>query len=188
VNVDPDRLGPAGFGDRVFVTKTHVGGFDFIPAQPERSVDAEPGLAWDGTGGPHNGRVYLVYTAENPNEGNNTDIYLRHSDDNGVTRSAAVRVNNDTTASSQFLPKISLDPTTGNIAAFCYDSRNDLGTGGPGDTTPGCRSMAGSPIWRGQTTPTAPATTRRRPAPTGHLHRGSARTLGADVQHRPRPQ
>ena len=32
VNVDPDGLGPAGFGDRVFVTHTHVGGFDFIPA------------------------------------------------------------------------------------------------------------------------------------------------------------
>src|SRR5262249_10613085 len=28
VNVDPDGLGPAGFGDRVFVTQTHVGGFD----------------------------------------------------------------------------------------------------------------------------------------------------------------
>src|SRR5207245_1103196 len=47
VNVDPDGLGPAGFGDRVFVTDTHVGGFDFIPPQPDRSVDAEPGLAWD---------------------------------------------------------------------------------------------------------------------------------------------
>jgi hypothetical protein len=134
VNVDPDGLGPAGFGDRVFVTETHVGGFDFIPAQPDRSVDAEPGLAWDGTGGPHNGRVYLVYTAENPNESNNTDIYVRHSDDNGVTWSAGVRANDDTTVNSQFLPKISLDPTTGNLAVVWYDSRNDLGTGGPGDT------------------------------------------------------
>src|SRR5712691_1367202 len=44
VNVDPDGLGPAGFGDRTFVTQTHVGGFDFIPAQQARSVDAEPGL------------------------------------------------------------------------------------------------------------------------------------------------
>ena len=46
VNVDPDGLGPAGFGDRVFVAATHVGGFDFIPPQPDRSVDAEP--AWRG--------------------------------------------------------------------------------------------------------------------------------------------
>src|SRR5207237_8664526 len=58
VNVDPDGLGPAGFGAHsVFVAETHVGGFDFIAAQPDRSIDAEPGLAWDRTGGPHNGRV-----------------------------------------------------------------------------------------------------------------------------------
>src|SRR5205085_2161367 len=95
VNVDPDGLGPAGFGDRVFVTDTHVGGFDFIPPQPDRSVDAEPGLAWDRTGGPHAGRVYLVYTLEVRNEKSDTDIEVRHSDDGGATWSAPVRVNDD---------------------------------------------------------------------------------------------
>ena len=134
VNTDPDGLGPAGFGNRIFVTQTHVGGFDFIPAQPDRSVDAEVGLAWDHTGGSHAGRVYMVYTAEQPNESDNMDIYVRHSDDGGSTWSGAVRVNDDNTANSQFLPKISLDPATGNIAVVWYDCRNDLGTGGPGDT------------------------------------------------------
>jgi hypothetical protein len=134
VSVDPDGLGPAGFGKRIFVTSTHVGGFDFIPAQPDRSVDAEVGLAWDRTGGPHHGRVYVVYTREHLNESDNTDIYVRHSDDNGTGWSAPVRVNDDHTTNSQFLPKISLDPTTGNIAVAWYDSRTDLGTGGPGDT------------------------------------------------------
>jgi hypothetical protein len=134
VNVDPDGLGSAGFGTRIFVTDTHVGGFDFIPPQPDRSVDAEPGLAWDRTGGPHNGRVYLVYTLEHPNESNNTDIYVRFSDNEGVTWSSPVRVNDDHTTNSQFLPKISLDPTSGNLAVVWYDSRKDLGTGGPGDT------------------------------------------------------
>src|SRR5260221_966049 len=52
VNIDPDGLGPPNFGDRIFVTDTHVGGFDFIPPQPDRSGDAEPGLAWDRPGGP----------------------------------------------------------------------------------------------------------------------------------------
>src|SRR5439155_17981838 len=101
VNVDPDGVGPAGFGDRIFVTQTPMGGFDFIPAQPDRSVDAEAGLAWDRTRGPHAGRVYLVNTAENPNESDNTDTYVRHSDDNGATWSAAVRVNDDHTTNSQ---------------------------------------------------------------------------------------
>jgi len=134
VNVDPDGLGPMGFGDRVFVAETHVGGFDFIPPQPDRSVDAEVGLAWDRTGGAHNGRVYAVYTKEQKNESDDMDIYVRYSDDDGATWSEGVRVNDDNTKNSQFLPKISLDQTTGNIAVVWYDSRNDLGTGGAGDT------------------------------------------------------
>jgi hypothetical protein len=134
VNVDPDGLGPAGFGGRLFVTDTHVGGFDFIGPQPDRSVDAEPGLAWDRTGGAHNGRVYLVYTLEQKNESDNTDIYVRYSDDDGATWSTGTRVNDDATVNSQFLPKIALDPTSGKIAVVWYDARNDLATGGPGDT------------------------------------------------------
>ena len=134
VSVDPDGLGPAPFGGSVFVAETHVGGFDFIPPQPDRSVDAEPGLAWDRTGGVHNGRVYLVYTLEVKNESNNMDIEVSYSDDRGATWSAPVRVNDDATKNSQFLPKISLDPTSGNLAVVWYDSRNDLGLGGPGDT------------------------------------------------------
>ena len=134
VNTDPDGLGPKGFSSRVFATATHVGGFDFIPAQPDRSVDAESGLAWDRSGGSHNGRVYLVYTLEQPNESNNMDIYVRYSDNNGATWSSGVRVNDDKTVNSQFSPKIALDQTTGNIAVTWYDARNDLGQGGPGDT------------------------------------------------------
>ena len=134
VSVDPDGLGPAGFGDRVFVAETHVGGFDFIPAQPDRSVDAEPGLAWDRTRGAHNGRVYLVYTKEIQNESDNTDVFVRFSDDNGATWSHGVRVNDDQTVNSQFLPKIALDQTSGDVATVWYDARRDLGTGGAGDT------------------------------------------------------
>ena len=134
INVDPDGIGPAGFGDRIFAAATHVGGFDFIPAQPDRSVDAEPGLAWDRTGGPHSGRVYLVYTLEQQNESDDVDIYVQYSDDNGATWSAAKRVNDDATTNSQFLPKIALDPTSGKLAVVWYDARNDLGTGGTGDT------------------------------------------------------
>lgn len=134
VNVDPDGLGPRGFGDRVFVTTTHVGGFDFIPAQPDRSVDAEPGLAWDRTAGAHAGRAYLVYTDEQKNESNDMDVMVRHSDDGGASWSDPTRVNDDTTANSQFLPKLALDPTSGKIAVTWYDARNDLGSGGEGDT------------------------------------------------------
>ena len=131
--VDPDGLGPAGFAKPVKAAHSHIGGFDFIPAQPNRSIDVEANLAWDRSGGAHNGRVYLVWTDENPNESDNTDIYLQHSDDNGATWSPAVRVNDDRTSNSQYDPTISLDQSSGAVALSWYDTRNDLGTGGPGD-------------------------------------------------------
>src|SRR5258708_10667265 len=62
------------------------------------------------------------------------DVSVRHSDDGGAAWSAAVRVNDNNTPKRQFLPKISLDPNSGDLAVVWYDSRNDLGTGGPGDT------------------------------------------------------
>src|SRR5207248_280093 len=60
---------------------------------------------------------------------NNTDIFVRFSDDNGATWSAPARVNDDTTANSQFLPRIALDQTTGNIGVVWHDARADGGTG-----------------------------------------------------------
>ena len=100
---------------------------------PARST-RRPG--WHGTPietSAHFGRLYLMWTDEQPNESNDTDVWLRSSDDAGVTWSAAVRVN-DVTTNAQFLPRIALDPTTGNLAIGWHDARNDLGDGGTGDT------------------------------------------------------
>jgi hypothetical protein len=131
--VDPDGLGPAGFATPGKAAHSHVGGFDFIAAQPNRSIDVEANLAWDRSGGAHNGRVYLVWTDENPNESDNTDVMLQHSDDNGATWSPAVRVNDDHTSNSQYDPTISLDQSSGAVGLSWYDTRNDLGIGGSGD-------------------------------------------------------
>src|SRR5438552_2809426 len=133
-NVDADGLGAGGFGPRITVTATNVGGFDFIPAQMERSIDAEAGMVWDATGGPFNDRIYLVYTDETINENNDTDIMMRTSTDDGATWSAPVRVNDDATTNSQFLPYVALDPTSGTVAVGFHDCRNDNGVPGPGGT------------------------------------------------------
>jgi hypothetical protein len=133
-NVDPDGLGPTGFSDARFATRTNVGGFDFIPPQSTRSVDAEAGLAWDSTRGPFDGRVYLVYTDEIHNESNNTDIFVRASDDQGQTWSRRIRVNDDHGTNSQFNPHIEVDPTTGDVGVSFYDARQDLGSGSSIDT------------------------------------------------------
>lgn len=133
-NVDADGLGAGGFGARVTVSSTNVGGFDFIPAQNGRSIDAEAGVVWDATGGPFNNRIYLVYTDETVNENNDTEIMMRTSTDDGATWSAAVRVNDDATTNSQFLPYVTLDSTTGTVAVGFHDCRNDNGVPGPGGT------------------------------------------------------
>src|ERR1043166_4683450 len=135
-NVDADGLGAGGFGARITVTTTNVGGFDFIPAQNERSIDSEAGMVWDATGGQFNNRIYLVYTEETVNENNDTDILVRTSTDDGTTWTAPVRVNDDPSSPirSQFLPYIALDPTTGTVGIGFHDCRNDNGVPGPGGT------------------------------------------------------
>jgi hypothetical protein len=134
VNLDPDGLGPDGFGPAIAVTETNVGGFDYIAPQASRSVDAEVAVAYDRSGDAYRGRVYMLYTNETPDESDNTDIHVRHSDDDGSTWSAAVKVNDDATTNSQFNPHISIDQTTGFVAVSFHDARKDLGNGGIGDT------------------------------------------------------
>jgi hypothetical protein len=132
--VDPDGLGKDGFGNPVFMVHSRVGGFDYLPVQPDRSVDAEANLAWDRSGGAHVGRVYAIWTQEVNNESDNMDIMLQNSDDDGVTWTPAVRLNDDAGTNSQVNPAIAVDQDTGYVGVSWYDARNDLGTGGPGDT------------------------------------------------------
>jgi uncharacterized repeat protein (TIGR01451 family) len=59
---------------------------------------------------------------------------MRTSIDDGATWSAPVRVNDDATTNSQFLPYVTLDSTTGRVAVGFHDCRNDNGVPGPGGT------------------------------------------------------
>src|ERR1043166_2251314 len=110
INLDANGLASGNFGSSSIATTTQVGAFATIPAQPQRLIDAEAGLAWDRSGGPHNGRVYLMYTDRPNTSSADTDIYVRYSDNNGTNWSSRVRVNDDTIGNgkSQFLPKIAL--------------------------------------------------------------------------------
>jgi hypothetical protein len=132
-NTDADGLGAGGFGSQVTVTNTNVNKFDALPAQSGRSVDAESGLAYDASGAANNGRLYMVYTDEQPDESNNMDILLRFSNNNGANWSAPVRVNDDVGTNSQFNPHLAIDQSSGWLAVTWYDARNDSGSGA-GDT------------------------------------------------------
>jgi len=123
VNTKADGLGPNPFGPAVVASATNVGGFHFIPAQNVRSIDAEAGLAFDNKGtSPHFGRLYLVYTDEPAFP--DTDIMLRFSDNNGATWSAPIRVNDDASGRSQFLPRIAVNTLSSNIGVCWHDARN----------------------------------------------------------------
>src|SRR5207247_6478517 len=113
VSLAPDGLGPQGFEPPVNIALTNVGGFDYLPAQSGRSIDAEVGLAWDRSGGPFAGRVYIIYTREDPDESNDMNVWFRSSDDDGATWSPPARLNDDLGTNSQMLPRIALDQATG---------------------------------------------------------------------------
>jgi hypothetical protein len=124
-SLNPTGALSGGFGPPVPVIGINVAGFDRIPPEAVRSVAAEANLAWDRSGGPHNGRLYLAYTDAPAVGSQDTNIFVRHSDDNGATWSNPVRVNDDATANSQFLPSVAVDQATGQLAVAWYDARND---------------------------------------------------------------
>ncbi len=112
------------FGSYSLATSTNVGAFDRIPVQPTRSVDAEVSLGYDRSSGPHRGRLYMAYTDAPAPGSADTNIYLRYSDNNGASWSSPIKVNDDLTTNSQILPKLSVDPSTGNVAVSFYDARD----------------------------------------------------------------
>lgn len=137
VSVDADGLGPLDFGPKVVVSKTNVGDVDRIAAQASRGIDAEPAIAFDRSGGPFNGRLYLMYSDEQPDGSDNVDVMLRYSPDNGAAWSAPIRINSDTGLGSQFLPRMAVDDASGELAFAWHDTRNDSGSAdtnaSPGD-------------------------------------------------------
>jgi hypothetical protein len=126
-NTDADGTGAGGFAAAVTVTNTNVAKFDSVPPQDARTIDAEANLAYDRSGGPNNGRLYMSYTDEQPDESNDTDIFVRRSNDNGANWSAPVQVNDDAGANTQMLPAISVDQTSGFLGISWHDARNDAG-------------------------------------------------------------
>lgn len=133
VFVDSDLNGLVGgftFGTDVVVSTTEVGRADLIPASPDRGISASPFVAYDRSGGARNNRLYVAYSdaPAAPVDSDNTNIFVRFSDNNGTTWSTPVQVNDDTTSNSQFLQSISVDQATGELYLSWYDARNDVGT------------------------------------------------------------
>ena len=82
-----------------------------LPVQDDdrNPLTAEANLAYDRSGGPRNGRVYMVYTDRPAIDSDDTDIYERYSDDDG-TRPGRDRASPDRPASRQSDPALPPSP------------------------------------------------------------------------------
>ncbi len=88
-----------------------------------------PSMAVDISGGEFNGNIYIVWSnigVPGINTGSDVDVYMIRSEDQGVTWSAPIRVNQDPTGlgSEHYFPWITCDPETGDLSVIFYDDRN----------------------------------------------------------------
>ena len=145
------RLGGLVFPSITTITSSNVGSQDgipvlnpfatnlpftstfLVPSPPDEQAYASPLIAYDRSGGPNDGRLYLVYVDEQANESDNLEIFLRFSDNDGTTFSDPIRVNDDLGFNSQFHPSLAVDQSNGVVVIGWYDARNDF-FGGTADT------------------------------------------------------
>lgn len=92
-----------------------------IPAQPDRGLFSVSTIDVDRT----TGRIFVSYTDRQSTASNDTDIYVRFSDDGGANWSARTLINDDVTTTSQFMPRLAIDQITGFVGIIWYDARND---------------------------------------------------------------
>ncbi len=103
---------------------TNVGGRNSVQNMRTRPY---PFIASDNSYGPYRGRLYLVYASNFPaGDGNKPDIFLRYSDDQGVTWSTARTVNDDLNTQNhhQWHPAVWVDKTSGRIFLKWMDTRD----------------------------------------------------------------
>jgi len=118
-----------------------------IPAAPDRGVGAYLAMECDRSGGPNTGNIYILILDQgdldgDPDSGNatdhhDTDVFVIRSGNGGTSWSGPVRVNDDATNYSQFVPWLDVDQSSGMIAVGWYDCRNDDGSGPNADDLDG---------------------------------------------------
>lgn len=92
-------------------------------------VNSFPVMAVDASNGPNSGNIYVVWTntgVPGVNTGSDRDVYLIKSEDQGITWSEPIRVNQDPIGQGKahYLPWISCDASSGILSVIFYDNRN----------------------------------------------------------------
>lgn len=88
-----------------------------------------PSMAVDISGGEYNGNLYVVWAnigVPGQNGGNDVDVYMVRSSDQGDTWSTPVKVNQDPSGlgKKHYFPWITCDPSSGVLSVVFYDDRN----------------------------------------------------------------
>ncbi|MCF8406005.1 MAG: T9SS type A sorting domain-containing protein [Bacteroidales bacterium] len=92
-------------------------------------VNSFPAMAVDISTSQYSGNIYVVWAnigVPGVNTGNDIDVYMISSEDEGATWSSPVRVNQDPTGQGKehYFPWITCDPESGILSAIFYDDRN----------------------------------------------------------------
>jgi hypothetical protein len=124
--IDADGLRPGRFSPARVIATTNVSLFEPIRPQRVRTVDAEVALAWL-RAGPDRGRIVMMFNDEHPDQSDDTNVYVKTSDDDGATWSKRITVTG--AARSQFLPRLAVDTATGHLVVGWHDASLDDGAG-----------------------------------------------------------
>jgi hypothetical protein len=108
---------------------SNIRGLRMTGTSKNMRVASYPSMTVDVSNGPNRGTIYVVWAnigIPGSNTGNDIDVYMIRSTDQGSTWSAPARVNQDPPGlgKQHFLPWITCDPVTGNLCVVYYDDRN----------------------------------------------------------------
>ena len=115
--------------DDNYIIRENIKGTSGYATLKNIRLNSAPAMTVDISGGPYDGRIYVVWSnigEPGINTGQDIDIYMITSDDNGETWSAPVKVNQDASGlgKEHLFPAVTCDPETGTVTVIYYDDRN----------------------------------------------------------------